>query len=576
MKINARWLLCFVYLSFAASFSIAVTTPVIVPHPHDHDGIYSISWSAATDVTGIASYELQEAATSESTSDLFSDNAETGLNSWNVAGFTISTAASYSSSHSFYSGSGNNLANYISLKNPITVGGNTALSFWTKYYTESSYDYLYVQVSTNNSTWTNLGSFDGSQTTFTKKTYSLSSYSGQAVYIRLKYVTDSSVINDGVYIDNISIGNDGGYNFSTISDSLTSTSYDFSGKANGLYYYRVRAGNNSGAWGSFSDIVTVEVGPDTYAPAAPVISGPATVIGGAAIDLSWSDPGDESGVAAYELQESADSLSWLASAGAITALAYTIPGKSPGSYYYRVRAKDGAGNWSAFSSPLSVMAAASAGVDFAVSRSDAAFSPDKISEGDTLSARLVLHNVGAQGAYARVDLYRDPKDAAHLIDTNYYIYVSAVGSAETNFYFNTQGMGKNPLFYFVVSPVYSSDTDSNPANNEATVEASVISLVRPTFSYPNPFNPASQTTKFAYRLDWADWVRVIIFDVTGRIVWQRSFVAGEPGGAAGLNEVEWNGMTDYAETARNGLYIYKVIDYYSKKPLFSGKVMVLK
>lgn len=712
-------------ISLFATAGFSVTVPTIVPHPYDHDGIYMISWSAATDSTGIASYELQEATTTESVTNLFSDNAEAGLTAWDVVGFTTTTSASYSSTHSFYSGQGNNLNNYMTLKNSITVESDTILSFWTKYNTEDYYDNLYVQISTDKTNWTNLGSFSGNQSTFILKTYSLSLYAGQSIYIRFKYSTDSSVSYDGVYIDNILISNNSGYNFSSISNTLTTTSYDFSGKPNGQYYYRVRAKNNLGSWGSFSNVATVEVGPDIYPPAPPTLSSPSSVICGSGINLSWTAPEDESGISAYEIQESAgspgfdviddaesglakwnnsgfllstayhktgshsfftgsgnnlyntmtlnspvtipvgghlkfwcnyslatysdylyvyistdgvywdylDSLNgysggwvqknydlsyyyaytarsvylrftyntgssvtssgayiddiivdyedggtapWISLSNSITATSQTITGKSLGSYYYRLRAKDAAGNWSAFSSPVKVMVANSTGVDFAVGESDITLSPDKIAEGDTLTARLVVNNVGTQSAYADVSLYYNSKDADHLIGTNNYIQVPAVGSAETTFSFNTTGMGKNPTLYFVVSSSFSDTADSNLGNNEAVKKAGVISFIRPTLCYPNPFNPTKQTTKFAYRLDQDTWVQIVIFDTSGRIIWRRTFVGGMMGGASGLNEVEWNGITDYSETARNGLYLYKVIDSLSKKVLFGGKVMVLK
>jgi hypothetical protein len=71
-------------------------------------------------------------------------------------------------------------------------------------------------------------------------------------------------------------------------------------------------------------------------------------------------------------------------------------------------------------------------------------------------------------------------------------------------------------------------------------------------------------------------IQIIIFDVAGRIIWRKTLAAGSNGAKTGFNEVEWNGVTDFSETAKNGLYIYKVLDNSSKLPLFSGKVMVLK
>ena len=728
MKIRNEWYwlracLGLLAVNILASAAFCVTAPAIVPHPYDHDGSYTLSWSAATDVSGIASYELQEATTTEVATSLFSDNAESGLVSWDAVGFTATaTTAAHSPTHSIYSGQANNLNNSLILKNPITAESDTVLSFWTKYTTESYYDYLRVQVSTDKTNWTTLEAICGAQSTFVKKNYSLSSYAGQAIYVRFIYTTDSSICYEGVYLDDISISNNSGYNFSVVSGALTATSYSFSGKSNGRYYYRVRAKNTSGTWGQFSETATVEVGPDVYPPDAPAIAGPTAIVCGANLDLAWNTPTDESGIAAYELQESIgstgslsiddaegglskwnssgfsvsstdhlggsrsfftgsgndlyqtmtlvspvavasgdrlkfwcnysletgydylavyvstngtswvclDSVSgnsggwirkdyslnnyagqsvylkfvyltdssvvsagaylddmvldhtngtaadWTSLAAALTSNSYRIARNDPGRYYYRVRAKDAAGNWSAFSQSATVLVAVSAGIDFAVTREGIAFSPAKISEGETLSARLVISNCGTQSAYANVAVYCNSKDPAHSVGNSSYNLVPALDSTEIDFSFNTRGMGKNPTLFFVVSPTYGSDVDTVPGNNEVAQQANIISFVRPTLCYPNPFDPTSQTTKIAYRLDQAEWTQIVIFDAAGRIVWRRTFTPGSPGGESGLNEVEWTGVTDYGETARNGLYIYKVIDALTKKPFFSGKVVVLK
>ena len=67
-----------------------------------------------------------------------------------------------------------------------------------------------------------------------------------------------------------------------------------------------------------------------------------------------------------------------------------------------------------------------------------------------------------------------------------------------------------------------------------------------------------------------------MFDRTGRVVWQKTNSLGLSGGQNGLNEVPWNGITDFGEIADNGIYIYKILDLSSKTTLFTGKVMVLR
>ncbi|MFA5035186.1 MAG: choice-of-anchor J domain-containing protein, partial [Candidatus Margulisiibacteriota bacterium] len=63
----------------------------------------------------------------------------------------------------------------------------------------------YVQASIDGATWTTLASYDGTNLSWSRKELSLNDYAGQTIYIRFKYVTDSSVDYEGVYIDDISI-----------------------------------------------------------------------------------------------------------------------------------------------------------------------------------------------------------------------------------------------------------------------------------------------------------------------------------------------------------------------------------
>jgi hypothetical protein len=706
--------LLFSFILFLLLFckSFAITTPVINPHPRDHDGNYTISWSEATDPNGIARYELQEATTAETV--VFSDSAESGLGSWEVLGFLATTEAAHGGSYSFYSGRGNNLNNFIKTNNPIRIDGAENLTFWIKYDTESGFDYLYVQVSTNGTTWTELASYDGYQGTFIRKSYSLASFAGSSIYIRFKYYTDSSVSYNGAYIDDIAIEN--GLSYATLSSTITSTSYNFTGKPYGKYWYHVRAQNNLGIWGNYSLVASVEVGPDIYPPSAPNLSCSSVVIYGSDITLTWTEPDDDSGIVSYELQElsgqpgvemiddaesgislwnnngfsistskayspshslysgsgdglnnsltskgsfpiagterlkfwcsyslessydeiyvqlSIDGLNWntldvisgyqtswiqksyslsayagkniyirfkyvtdysVASSGfyvddivldgggaatwislgnSITTRSYNLSGKGKGFYRYRIRAKDGAGYWGSYSSAMMVTVADSSGVDLSVSESDISIFPERCAEGGLLVISAKINNLGAQYAYSFVEAYHNQIDLDHRIGYD-YLDVNALSSSTTSFDFDTTGKGKDPIIYILATAL---TTEANTSNNQASKKANVISFFRPTFCYPNPFDPSRQTTKFVYRLDTAADTQIVLFDIAGRIVWRKSFLAGTQGAQSGLNEVEWNGIADYSEMIRNGVYIYKILDKRTGRDIFTGKLLVLR
>jgi len=119
----------------------------------------------------------------------------------------------------------NNETVTMTMKNAVDLStyAHPRLSFWTKYETESNYDYGQVEVSTNNgSTFTPLagnytkpgtGSFqpngeplyDGLQATWVNEEMDLTSYNSNQVKIKFELKTDFSVNKDGWYVDDIGI-----------------------------------------------------------------------------------------------------------------------------------------------------------------------------------------------------------------------------------------------------------------------------------------------------------------------------------------------------------------------------------
>jgi len=76
---------------------------------------------------------------------------------------------------------------------------------------------------------------------------------------------------------------------------------------------------------------------------------------------------------------------------------------------------------------------------------------------------------------------------------------------------------------------------------------------------PNPFRPRhGEGTTIVYILTDDGDIKFIIYDVTGRLVWQRYFLSKTMGGRVNENRVDWNGKTDFGEYAANGAYIYLI------------------
>ena len=160
------------------------------------------------------------------TNVLFSDNAESGITNWTDSGTVIlwdTTFVSFwegikSFADSRYGNSKNNTINYFTLNNSINLSGtvNPRIEFTAKWATESGYDYVRLQVSTNNgSTWINMPGrhttiFSGQPSYIGIKYWrdeqiNLSPYIGNNVKIRFYNKTDGGVQGDGFYFDNFRV-----------------------------------------------------------------------------------------------------------------------------------------------------------------------------------------------------------------------------------------------------------------------------------------------------------------------------------------------------------------------------------
>jgi hypothetical protein len=146
-------------------------------------------------------------------------NFENGSPYWNLQpSWGITSSAYYSASHSLTDSPNGNYQNTqetFATLDPLNLQGYTAasLSFWTKYDLENSWDYVWIEVSTNNQSWTSLDQFTGTQSSWVKKTYSLNSYIDQPyVRIRFRFKSDNSVVKDGIYIDDFEVTVEGGFN----------------------------------------------------------------------------------------------------------------------------------------------------------------------------------------------------------------------------------------------------------------------------------------------------------------------------------------------------------------------------
>ena len=142
----------------------------------------------------------------------FFDDFETGAMYWNFESpWGLSQSQSHSPTKSMTeSPTGdyqNNLEVSTVLYNFSLENAQTAsLSFWTRYELETNYDYTWLEITTNGSNWTELDEFNGMQTSWIQKEYSLDAYLGEPyVVIRFRFYSDTYVTEDGMYIDDLEL-----------------------------------------------------------------------------------------------------------------------------------------------------------------------------------------------------------------------------------------------------------------------------------------------------------------------------------------------------------------------------------
>jgi hypothetical protein len=111
----------------------------------------------------------------------------------------------------YYSGKRDNMSATLTRTVQVPATGATSMNAWLLYATESGFDYIYGEVSTDGgATWQQVGDrLDGSSDGWRELSWSLDAYAGQEVQFRLRYTTDGGVLEQGVYADDFSLVNGG-------------------------------------------------------------------------------------------------------------------------------------------------------------------------------------------------------------------------------------------------------------------------------------------------------------------------------------------------------------------------------
>ena len=252
-------------LKYLANFtdSIVLLCEGVVPPPQIYpidtvDQNFTIAWHAKNTYDNHpVRWELVEL----SNPSIKTDSLESGTNRWVLSGYTSSIAQYHSPTHSLFSGNANDINNTTQTLHPYLVQPGDSLSFWCRYTLEPDFDVTVAEVSENAKEWflvDTLARFNGTQSTWVRRAYSLASWIGKSIYIRFRTMYDGSTISGGFYVDDIRpvclFGN-----VTSISSNIMDTLYSFTAHPVGEYYFYVRGNNTAWGWGDFSCLEKVNV-----------------------------------------------------------------------------------------------------------------------------------------------------------------------------------------------------------------------------------------------------------------------------------------------------------------------------
>ncbi len=228
-----------------------------------------VAWNFDDTVNPAVEFELAELSDPIQVTDLANDFSYCSGND-----MSVSVLREYSAPTSFFSGSSNNRYSYVEYDFPFKVTVGDSLYFYTWYDIEDNWDYAYVEVSTDGTTFTTIEGnitttsdpngnnrghgITGSSGGWVQGKFDLSAYAGQKIKVRLSYDTDGYVLEEGIYFDNIYPIDD----FTTQTPySLTppDTSYNFGTRDLGDYYFKVRAKDAEDQWSDYSSVEKIKV-----------------------------------------------------------------------------------------------------------------------------------------------------------------------------------------------------------------------------------------------------------------------------------------------------------------------------
>jgi len=170
----------------------------------------------ANSSTAVEGWYLDDVEIKELDSELtpfpFSDNFENGIDNWISSDQDWdTTSTTYVSNNTSITDSPlGNYPNYsnthLVLVHPIDLLNTTqpVITFWQRYDTQGSYDFCYLEISTDGGfNWQEISSYSGTNNAWHQEQFDLSDYKTSSVLIRFRLRSNSSTAADGWYLDDI-------------------------------------------------------------------------------------------------------------------------------------------------------------------------------------------------------------------------------------------------------------------------------------------------------------------------------------------------------------------------------------
>ena len=146
-----------------------------------------------------------------------------------------------------------------------------------------------------------------------------------------------------------------------------------------------------------------------------------------------------------------------------------------------------------------------------------------------------------------------------LINNNNEVYVIAKRAGEINIYqIRCKSKNNNANLNALNLP----DKEKIIINEPAGLDE------KTTYNYPNPFN---NSTTIRFNLLNKTNVKILIYDINGKIVWQKEISNYET--KIGLNEIIYDGKNENGLKISNGVYFYKII---TDEKTITKKLVIMK